>query len=107
VTRDFFEAPILNSPYQYPAKHWELDETGQPTGRIAPKRRGAEFITPIPKPKKQTKTQKSLVFDEGKGLSTEAQQYDPTPLINSLRERVNFWRLLPDSSVISSIPERS
>ncbi len=29
---DFFSAPILNSPYEYPRYHWELDETGQPTG---------------------------------------------------------------------------
>jgi type III restriction enzyme len=26
----FFEAPILNSPYEYPARHWALDEHGQP-----------------------------------------------------------------------------
>ena len=24
----FFEAPILNSPYEYPSQHWELDEQG-------------------------------------------------------------------------------
>ena len=28
----FFEAPILNSPYEYPGQHWELDESRQPTG---------------------------------------------------------------------------
>ncbi len=22
----FFERPILNSPYAYPARHWELDK---------------------------------------------------------------------------------
>lgn len=30
----FFEKPILNSPYEYPGQHWELDEDGQPTDRI-------------------------------------------------------------------------
>ena len=30
----FFERPILNSPYECPARHWELDETGQPTQQI-------------------------------------------------------------------------
>lgn len=30
MTENFFETPILNSPYEYPAKHWELEE-GQPT----------------------------------------------------------------------------
>jgi len=29
----FFEHPILNSPYEYPARHWELDDGGQPTHR--------------------------------------------------------------------------
>lgn len=28
---DFFEQPILNSPYEYPSRHWELDEEGSPT----------------------------------------------------------------------------
>lgn len=49
----FFEQPILNSPYEYPSRHWELDATGQPTQQIIEKRRRAEFITPIPKPKKR------------------------------------------------------
>lgn len=60
----FFEKPILNSPYEYPARHWELDESGQPTQRILPSRRPAEFITPIPKPRKQRSggEQRDLVF---------------------------------------------
>lgn len=49
----FFEKPILNSPYAYPRQHWELDDTGQPTQVVQPSRRLAEFITPIPKPRKQ------------------------------------------------------
>jgi type III restriction enzyme len=49
----FFERPILNSPYEYPGRHWELDGTGQPTGQTSDTRRRAEFITPIPKPKKR------------------------------------------------------
>ena len=49
----FFEQPILNSPYEYPERHWELDDEGQPTQQIIETRRRAEFITPIPKPKKR------------------------------------------------------
>ena len=48
----FFDRPILNSPYEYPARHWELDTTGQPTNRILDTRRRVSFITPIPRPKK-------------------------------------------------------
>ena len=46
MTSQFFEKPILNSPYGYPVFHWELDKTGQPTQQIIDKRRPAEFITP-------------------------------------------------------------
>ncbi len=47
----FFKHPILNSPYALPARHWELDEHGQPTQAIIETRRPAEFISPIPKPR--------------------------------------------------------
>jgi hypothetical protein len=30
----FFSHPILNSPYEYPSRHWELDKDGQPTQQI-------------------------------------------------------------------------
>jgi hypothetical protein len=43
----FFEQPVLNGPYDEPSRHWELDPAGQPTQRILPSRRRAEFITPI------------------------------------------------------------
>ena len=49
----FFERPILNSPYEYPARHWELGEDKQPTQRIAENRRRADFVMPIPAPKKR------------------------------------------------------
>ena len=67
MTNQFFDKPILNSPYEYPRRHWELDELGQPTQKIIAKRRDAKFITPIPKPKKRkaAPTQATLVFDEG------------------------------------------
>lgn len=64
----FFEKPVINSPYEYPTHHWELDEEGQRTQRIVENRRSAKFITPIPKPKKRKKAvqiQQDLVFDEG------------------------------------------
>ncbi len=94
----FFEKPILNSPYEYPSRHWELDDHGQPTQKIIEARRRAEFITPIPKPRKRKSAtnQQSFVFDEGLGLSSEVQQYDPTPIINELRRHVDQWRQLPN-----------
>lgn len=103
----FFEHPVLNSPYQYPARHWELDKSGQPTQKIIERRRIAEFITPIPKPKKrkQEKKQEHMVFDEGLGLSNADQEYDPTPIINALRHQVDRWRLIPNPNDWRVTPE--
>lgn len=33
-----------------------------------------------------------MVFDEGKGLSTQEQQYDVTAIINGVRDQVEAWR---------------
>lgn len=102
----FFEQPVINSPYEYPSQHWELDEQGQPTQKIIENRRRAEFITPIPKPKKRkTDKQQSFVFNEGKGLSTDEQQYDPTSIINDLRSYIDEWRVLPDAKQWRVTPE--
>jgi hypothetical protein len=103
----FFEKPILNSPYEYPVQHWELDAEGQPTQRIIQGRRRAEFITPIPKPRKRkgSAQQQQRVFDEGQGLSTQEQQYDPTPIINELRHQVDQWRSIPNPNNWQVTPE--
>ena len=37
------------------------------------------------------------MFDEGKGLSTKEQQYDPTSIINEVRGHVDAWRALSPS----------
>ena len=104
----FFDHPILNSPYERPAKPWELDDDGQPTQQIIEERRKAKFITPIPKPKRRKKSaadQGELIFDEGKGISTKRQQYDPTSIINEVRGYVDAWRKLPSPNQWQVTPE--
>jgi type III restriction enzyme len=104
----FFERPVLNSPYVYPMRHWELDDEGQPTQRIIEKRRRAKFITPIPKPRKRKDSggqQVRMVFDEVKGLSNQAQHYDPTSIINELRRHVDQWRSWPNPRDWQVTPE--
>ncbi len=54
----FFDHPILNSPYEYPRRHWELDEDGQPTqqivefhtllGKASPKTLGFRTVPTMP-----------------------------------------------------------
>jgi type III restriction enzyme len=100
TSNPFFDQPILNSPYACPQQHWELDGDGQPTQNKLAERRKAKFITPIPKPKKRKRAadQEEIVFDEGIGLSTKEQQYDPTSIINEVRNHVDIWRNLPNSN---------
>ncbi len=107
MSNPFFDQPILNSPYEYPGRHWELDKDGQPTQKVNEWRRRADFITPIPKPRKrkESQNQSQLVFDEGKGLSTEKQLYDPTSIINQLRKEVDQWRGLQSPNDWHVTPE--
>ena len=101
MENDFFASPILNSPYEYPARHWELDEQGQPTQRIKHERRPADFVTPIPQPRQgrgRGLQQSPFLFDEADGLSSAEQQYEPTALISLIRQQVDRWRKLPPGS---------
>ncbi len=108
MTDLFFEQPVLNSPYERPSRHWELDETGQPTQQIAEHRRPAEFVTPIPQPKRRkgSAQQAALVFDAAaQKLETAGQQYDLTAIINGVRQQVDRWRDLPNPSQWQVTPE--
>lgn len=53
-----------------------------------------KFITPIPKPRKRKSNagQAAIIFNEGKGLSSEKQQYETTAIINEVRHQVSAWR---------------
>lgn len=104
----FFQRPILNSPYEYPRRHWELDGNGQPTQKIIETRRSAEFITPIPKTRRQQNAvaeQAPLLFNEGRDLTTEDQQYDHHAVINGVRAEVDRWRAITDPSKWRVTPE--
>ncbi len=81
----FFQSPILNSPYERPSKHWELDDSGQPTSVIVPRRRQSALISPIPKAKKvrSKAIQGDLLSDES------GQEYSPTEVINGIRSAVD------------------
>ena len=101
---DFYEQPILNSPYEAPTRHWALKD-GQPTGEVWDGRRPADFISPIPAPRKRSKKgaktdaseQRTLVFDEqAESLADDGQQYDLSELINTIRGEVAKWRAEPD-----------
>jgi len=107
MSNEFFEKPILNSPYQEPRRHWELDAQGQPTQKIIPMRRQAQFITPIPRPKKQKSkaTQENLNYGGTADLAGGKQKYDLSAIITSVRRQVEEWRRIPDPSKWRVTPE--
>ena len=90
----FAEQPILNSPYAYPARHWELDG-GVPTDRLVESRRRAEYITPVPGDRRE-RQQAAMVVGAAE-YSTAEQEYEwAAGNINLIRDRVNAWRRLPN-----------
>ena len=96
VAERFFEQPILNSPYEYPARHWELDQNRQPTNQVVDRRRTVSFITPIPAARKRRATQSELGLDDARTAAAEdGQQYELMRMIESVRHSVNEWRRLP------------
>ena len=107
MSNPFFDHPILNSPYEYPPRHWELDDTGQPTQQIIETRRRAKFITPIPKPKKRKSRRagSDSSSTKARGFRPQEQQYDPTSIINELRGYVDQWRSLPNPNQWQVTPE--
>ena len=106
MSQPFFERPILNSPYEYPSRHWELDASGQPTNKVVDTRRQVSFISPIPRPKKQKELQRKIVYDKAaQALESEEQQYDLTAFISNVRHRVDRWRELPDPASWRVTPE--
>ena len=67
-------------------------------------RRRADFVVPIPAPKKRKGAgkQDALLFDE---RSTQEQLYDHTAVINAMRQEVDKWRALPSPNDWRVTPE--
>ena len=91
----FFDQPILNNPYEYPERHWEIDEDGRPTSQIVHTRRSAKFVTPIPRAKRARHDRDQL--DLGVDREADEQAYDLTSIINTVRSEVDRWRRLPQN----------
>lgn len=87
---DFFTAPILNTPYDPPSRHWELDGEGRPTNLIVERRRRAAFISAVPGGEQRRAQGDLLDLDDitdGGALQTA---------INEMRAEVERWRSLPN-----------
>lgn len=98
MSQDFYNNPILNSPYREPSSHWKLGEENQPTGEIINSRRESSFVTPVPPPRRgrDAAEQADLVDQTPEQLANDRQMYDPTANINEIRRHVDQWRKLPN-----------
>ena len=83
---NFETNPVLNSPYDPPEKHWELNkETRKPTNRIIDGRRAEEYFIPVPQTRRESGANDQLDFkaDETKPSNTQ---------VKSVRAAVERWR---------------
>jgi len=93
----FFDKPIVNSPYTAPTRHWELDLQGRPTDQIVEARRRSALWTALPGASSSTaSSQTSMIF--AADIATEATAFNPSPIVNDLRQEIETWRNLPNSS---------
>ena len=101
----FFDHPVLNSPYASPTRHWELDEAGQPTQRVIESRRRADYVTPIPKPKKKKSDRQQDLELGSANVPERDQNLSINATINEIRSQVSNWRSLPNSNDWGVTPE--
>ncbi|MBO0842768.1 MAG: DEAD/DEAH box helicase family protein, partial [Nocardioides sp.] len=80
--------PVLNGPYDIPAKHFEIGLTG-PTGRVLDGRRPSESFIPVA-PTRKGKRGKDHSVQEALQLTHE--QVERNDMINDLRREVAIWR---------------
>lgn len=83
----FDNNPILNSPYDYPKKHWQLNDEGQPTGAVNSGRRGSFHLVPIPA------AQRRKQIDADQAFLDIEEETKENPIINRIRVLVDKWRL--------------
>jgi type III restriction enzyme len=79
------ENPIINSPFEEPARHFRFDEQGI-TNTIVPERRISQYFVPIAKPRKTAK-ERQMTFDEW----TE-DRIEENKTVNAIRRLIQLWR---------------
>ncbi len=75
--------PIINSPFEEPARHFKFDEGGI-TNEMAEERRISHYFVPIAQPRKKNQQQ---TFSDW-----TADRIEPNKTVNFIRQRVRIWR---------------
>jgi type III restriction enzyme len=88
----FVDNPVITSPFEKPAFHYELDEEGQPTGVKLRDRRESIQIVPVPAARRRGPRQAELDL-----FSATGSRVTRNALVKEIRGRVDAWRKLPSS----------
>lgn len=80
--------PVINSPYDLPARHFELGSLG-PTGAVLDGRRPSESFVPIAPTRKNKRGADQSVQE---ALALTHEQVQRNSLINDLRVELEIWR---------------
>ncbi len=81
--------PVINPPYDPPARHFQLGPNGTPTGTLIPGRRPSESFIPVPvshKGRKAKGPQAALTFEMA------GERREVNTLVNDIRQAVDLWR---------------
>ena len=82
----FVDNPIINSPFEKPKWHYELDGDGQPTGAKLADRRKSVYVVPVPAARRRGGRQQELALED---------KVTENVLVNEIRHHVDQWRDLP------------
>ncbi len=86
----FVDNPIITSPFDVPAFHYELDGEGQPTGAKLKDRRESIQIVPVAAARRRGARGPELDL-----FGPDGSKVTPNALINEIRKHVGAWRELP------------
>ena len=81
------ENPIINSPYDEPARHFRFNDEGI-TDEIVDGRRISSYFVPIARPKKRKGGAQQVQFD----TEWTQDRIEENKLVNDIRRRVALWR---------------
>ena len=82
------ENPVINSPYEMPARHFRFDAEGI-TNEMVEDRRSSAYFIPIPQARNHRGGDDQLTLDAGLGLD----RFQENVRINQIRDAVGKWRL--------------
>ncbi|WP_240643923.1 BPTD_3080 family restriction endonuclease [Antribacter gilvus] len=91
--------PILNGPYDPPARHFEMG-LGGPTGRVVEGRRPSESLIPIAQARKSRQAAARVATAQDElDFDVTGERREKNLLINDLRREVELWRVRGYSNV--------